>query len=158
MAETNNDARLKVQNLVALLAFPAAYAVLDEALNWTSVYVFDWWDPKWTRRANVAIGHDLMPVMVSIAFASFLVGAALRLSWVRRARALNIAWASGAAAVMAQIVPWTFGLLTRHLQIGGAAAMAALTLIVMAPGLFVTWTFAVAQRHEEQSPSDDFLI
>jgi hypothetical protein len=134
----------------ALLAFPLTYCVLYEALNWFSVYVLDWWDPKFgDRRGSIAFGHQLLPVFLSVAVVSHAVGFAV--CW-RRARELSparLALAGIVAAALAETAAFLFSLATRG---RGANPGMTLTLIgpallFLGPGAFTAVTLSMTTRH-----------
>jgi hypothetical protein len=75
-----------MSTLFAVVSFAVVYAFGSELANRVSVYYFDYWDPKFLDQAgNVAVFHQVLPIFISLASLSFLIGLALQRSWLEHA-------------------------------------------------------------------------
>src|ERR1700752_2749076 len=68
---------------IASIAFALAYAIGTEATNYISVYVLGMVDSKFgDEHANLAFGHQLLPLLVGLTTASFVAGVAHHRIWL----------------------------------------------------------------------------
>ena len=90
----------------AVLSFAAIYAVGIELTNRVSVFYLDFWDPKFHDQAgNIAVFHDVLPIFVSLASLSFLVGLSVHRTWLAHARILPVVVGGGLSGAAASLLP-----------------------------------------------------
>ena len=133
--------------LVAFAAFAVTDAAGFEATTWISVYLLDWWDPKFGDQAgNIRFDHQIMPLFVAVAIFSFAPAVALHRRWIQTARPGTVGWASTAAAILSHSAEFLFGVATRDRPVSGAVMIVGWTLSLAGPAVFGTTAFALARR------------
>jgi hypothetical protein len=133
--------------LIAFAAFGVAHAALFEATTWISVYLLDWWDPKFGDQAgNIRFSHQIMTLFGAAAIFSFAPAVALHRRWIQTAPPRIVAWASAAGAILSHSAQFAFGLATRHIPVSGAVMIVGWSLLLAGPAVFGTAAFALARR------------
>jgi hypothetical protein len=133
--------------VLAVLSFTAAYAVAYEASNWGTIYLLDWWDPKFgDRRGNIAFGHEIMPFFLIVALISFLAGAASRWKRIGTAQSGLVAWSSAVVALVSQSALLLGGWLTKGSHGTVWVTISAWTLLLAGPAVLTMIVFTVASR------------
>jgi hypothetical protein len=133
--------------LIAFAAFAGAHAAGFEATTWISVYLLDWWDPKFGDQAgNIRFDHQIMPLFVAVGIFSFAPAVALHRRWIQTARPRTVAWASAAGAILSLSAEFLFGVATRDRPASGAVMIVGWTLLLAGPAVFGTTAFALARR------------
>jgi len=133
--------------LVAFAAFVVTYAAGFEATTWISVYLLDWWDPKFGDQAgNIRFDHQIMPLFVAVAFFPFVPAVALHRRWIQTARPRTVAWASAAGALLSHSAQFLFGVATRDRPVSGVLMIVGWSLLLAGPAVFGTTAFALARR------------
>lgn len=133
--------------LVAFAAFAVTHAAGFEATTWISVYLLDWWDPKFGDRAgNIRFSHEIMPLFVAVSIFSFAPAVALHWRWIQTARPRTVAWASAAGALLSHSAQFLFGVATRDRPVSGVVMIVGWSLLLAGPAAFGTAAFALAHR------------
>jgi hypothetical protein len=135
---------------LAIVAFTVTYAAAYEVTNWGTVYLLDWWDPKFgDRLGNVAVGHQIMPLFLVVAVASFLVAVRWHRLWLRTAPNKLVVFATVTGAFLVQSIELLWGLAFRDVQTGPATTIAGWILLLGGPALFSGAAFAFARWRDQ---------
>ena len=141
---------------LALIAFTFAYSAAYEATNWISVYLLDWWDPKFGgRRGNIDFGHMLMLPFVVVALVSFLFALVFHWPWLRTAPSKPVMWASAGGALLANSAVFLFNLALREVDGGSALAVINWILLLGGPAIFSGCMFALAPDRRKSAAAGD---
>jgi hypothetical protein len=129
---------------LSLLAFAATYAAAFEASDWISVYVLDWWDPKFgNRQGNLQFGREIMPLFVIVSTLSFAVGAAAFWGRLRKAATSRVLLTGIVAAILAEGLLFGFGLATRRSAGDQLVRFCGFALLFGSPALFGAASFLI---------------
>ena len=72
---------------LAVLSFAAVYGVGSALGHWVSVYYFGVWERTFGSQAgDIAVFRQVLPIFVSVATLSFLVGLSFHRTWLVHAR------------------------------------------------------------------------
>ena len=138
----------KRKRLIAVGTFIAAYAVAYEAGSWGTVYLLDWWDPKFgNQRGNIAFGRDIMTFFLMIAVLSFLAGSAVHWRWIDSAQPGLLASSSAAVAVLSHSALLMFSILTREFHGYAWSMIGGLAFLFGGPAASAVLTFGFFSRH-----------
>jgi hypothetical protein len=133
--------------LITFAAFAVTHAAAFEATTWVSVYLLDWWDPKFGDQAgNIRFSHQVMPLFVAVAILSFAPAVALHRRWIQTARPRTVAWASAAGAILSHSAQFLFGVATRDRPVSSAVMIVSWSLLLAGPAVFGSAAFALAHR------------
>jgi len=132
--------------LIAFATFAVTYAAGFEATSWISVYLLDWWDPKFGDQAgNIRFSHQIMPLFVAVAMFSFAAAVALHRRWIQTARPRTVGWAAPAAAILSHSAEFLFGVATRD-RVSTMVVIVGWSLLLAGPAAFGSAAFALAHR------------
>jgi hypothetical protein len=102
--------------ILCLCSFAVVYAATSEVGNWVTVYWLDFWDPKFhDQQGNIAVGRQVLPILVAIASTSCFIGA--RKHGARLNTRMKSAIASGVVSgFLSSAAFFAWVAITRHLR------------------------------------------
>jgi hypothetical protein len=135
--------------LFALVSFAVAYALGLEMLNYVAIFHFGMWDPKFHDPAgNVAFFHQLLPLLVGIASASFLVGWTFQARRMRQPSTGTVVGASAATGLIAsQLI--ILAALAEKLSSLDVAIVVGQSTFLAGPAMCAVVAFAFVRRRTE---------
>lgn len=127
---------------LSLLLFAAVYAAAFEAVDWVSVYVLDWWEPKFlSREGNIQFGREIMPLFLAASTVSYAFGAARHWRALAITPATRVLAVGAITAVLAVAVLFGFGVATRGTHGGLFVSVCGLGLLISGPAAFAAALF-----------------